>query len=122
MRNTTRLLSSTFWQTGRLPHIFPLFLSLWFALLSSVNSLGIEPTQETTPPDGKAIMLAFLKEKARELDSKFLQGVDGREQWEAGRKELREQYLEMLGLWPMPERTPLEAQVTRRLEGDEEFQ
>ena len=50
----------------------------------------------------------FLKAEALRLDGKFLDGITNREQWEARRGELRQQYLEMLGLWPMPERTPLE--------------
>src|SRR5262249_61123391 len=32
--------------------------------------------------------------------------------WQAKRPRLREQMLEMLGLWPMPERTDLKATVT----------
>ena len=63
----------------------------------------------------------FLKQEARRLDAKFLDGITNKAQWEARRGELRQQYLEMLGLWPMPERTPLEAKVTGVLERDEGF-
>jgi hypothetical protein len=38
--------------------------------------------------------------------------------WEARRKHLREQILVGTGLWPMPERTPLNARVFGKIEGD----
>jgi cephalosporin-C deacetylase-like acetyl esterase len=63
----------------------------------------------------------FLKAEAVRLDSKFLDGITNREQFEARRPELRQQYLEMLGLWPWPERTPLEAKVTGTIEREEGF-
>jgi cephalosporin-C deacetylase-like acetyl esterase len=66
-------------------------------------------------------MLAFLKEEATRLDAQFLEGVTNRAQWEARRPELRQQYLEMLGLWPLPERTRLNARVTGVIERDEGF-
>lgn len=63
----------------------------------------------------------FLKQEALRLDAQFLDGVTNKSQWEARRTDLRQQYLEMLGLWPMPERTPLQAQVTGVIERDEGF-
>src|SRR5208283_2107801 len=36
--------------------------------------------------------------------------------WEARRPQLHQQYLEMLGLWPLPSRTPLHATVTGTFE------
>jgi dipeptidyl aminopeptidase/acylaminoacyl peptidase len=36
-------------------------------------------------------------------------------------RSLRQQYFEMLGLWPLPERTPLNAQITGVLEREEGF-
>jgi dienelactone hydrolase len=66
-------------------------------------------------------MLNSLKQEAMRLDATFLDGVASREQWEARRPELKQQYLEMLGLWPMPERTPLQPEITGALERDEGF-
>ena len=64
---------------------------------------------------------AFLKQEAARLDSKFLEGITNRQQWEARRAQLHQEYMEMLGLWPMPERTPLNAQVTDTIEREEGF-
>jgi dienelactone hydrolase len=63
----------------------------------------------------------FLRNEAVRLDAQFLAGIANRQQWEARRPELRREYLEMLGLWPLPERTPLNAQVTGTLVRDEGF-
>ena len=67
------------------------------------------------------MMGRFLKEESLRLDATFLAGITNRQQWEARRPELRAQYLEMLGLSPLPERTPLEAHVTGILEREEGF-
>ena len=69
----------------------------------------------------QSMMNAFLKQEALRLDAKFLDGITNRQQWEARRPELRQQYLEMLGLWPLPERTPLQPQVTGTIEREEGF-
>jgi dienelactone hydrolase len=71
--------------------------------------------------EGQAMIEAFLRQEAVRLDAQFLDGVTNREQWEARRPELRRQYFEMLGLWPLPERTPLHAQVTGTIEREEGF-
>jgi dienelactone hydrolase len=68
-----------------------------------------------------AMLHAFLKQEAARLDGQFLEGITNMAQWEARRPELHRQYLEMLGLWPLPERTPLQARVTGVLERDEGF-
>src|SRR6185436_7723519 len=73
------------------------------------------------PSEGEAMMRAFLKAEAIRLDSTFLEGVTNREQWEQRRPRARQEYLEMLGLWPLPERTALNAQVTGVLEREEGF-
>lgn len=74
-----------------------------------------------TNPAAQTMIQNFLKAEALRLDGKFLSGVTNREQWEAQRGQLHQQYLEMLGLWPLPERTPLEATVTGTLEREEGF-
>jgi len=63
----------------------------------------------------------FLRREAARLDSKFLEGITNRQQWEAKRPQLRQDYLENLGLWPMPERTPLEPKITGVIDRAEGF-
>jgi len=84
------------------------------------NSFASEPAGVTNA-EAQAMIQSFLHHEALRLDAQFLDGITNRAQWEARRPELRQQYLEMLGLWPLPERTPLNAQVTGILEREEGF-
>ncbi len=63
-----------------------------------------------------AMIEDHLSREAAKLGRRGLEETQSRESWEAKRPELKIQYLEMLGLWPMPERTPLKATVTGTLE------
>lgn len=98
--------------------------SLLAALLCSLSAGPVsaaDPGIDATNHAAQAMMESFLAADARRLDATFLEGVSNRTSWEARRAELRAQYLEMLGLWPLPERTPLQARVTGTLERDEGF-
>lgn len=97
----------------------PSFVGLAF-LLSRFACCGADDNV-TNNSAGTVMLHAFLKQEAVRLDDRFLEGVTNKAQWEARRAELRQQYLEMLGLWPSPERTPLQAKVTGVLERDEGF-
>ena len=44
--------------------------------------------------------------------------IASREQWQARAREIREQVLVSCGLWPMPEKTPLQPQVFGKIERD----
>lgn len=83
-------------------------LSITMIVLTSL-SLGY-PADE--PSLGQRMIENFMRSEALRLDANFLAGVNTKEDWERLRPALREQYLEMLGLWPLPDRTPLEAKVT----------
>ena len=71
--------------------------------------------------EGQSQIEDYLRQHAVRLDAQFLQGIQTREQWEQRRPALVREYLEMLGLWPLPERTPLEAKVTGAIEREEGF-
>lgn len=53
----------------------------------------------------------FRSETAR-IEARPLAGIDSADAWKARRPELRRALLEMLGLWPEPERGDLEARIT----------
>src|SRR6185295_887294 len=92
--------------------------SLLFVFLSVVSG---NLTAAAPASEGEAAMRTFLRAEAVRLDSKFLDGITNRQSWDATRPALHRQYLEMLGLWPIPERTPLNAQITGTLERSEGF-
>src|SRR5262249_61183800 len=59
--------------------------------------------------------------KPRDLNDKdfFLKVPASKEVWEARRKEVREQVLVALGLWPMPEKTPLNPVIHGKIDRDD---
>jgi len=60
----------------------------------------------------------YLAREAEKLDATLLDGISSRQQWEKLRPKYEQEYFYMLGLWPMPEKTPLAATITRTLERD----
>jgi acetyl esterase/lipase len=55
----------------------------------------------------------YFRDEVARIQRKPLLGIDSGESWKARRAELQRQALEMLGLWPLPERNPLHADVRK---------
>jgi dienelactone hydrolase len=70
---------------------------------------GAEPEK---PPPGDAMIERYLQKETERLSQRFLDGAKTREEWETRKPRLRQEYFDMLGLWPMPEKTPLQATIT----------
>jgi hypothetical protein len=79
------------------------------ALLLAVSPLGAQP-QKPLPGDGP--IEKFLQEDTRSLGGRFLDGAKTLQEWKARLPHLKREYLDMLGLWPPPEKTPLKATTT----------
>ncbi len=67
---------------------------------------------------GDEMIQSYLAREADRLDEAFTQDFASREHWETRRPQYHQEYLHMLGLWPMPEKNPLKATITGTLEGD----
>ena len=65
---------------------------------------------------GEEAVRRYLAARAAELEREFLPGISTAADFEKIRPSLREDFFDMLGLKPMPERTPLKATITGRLE------
>jgi dienelactone hydrolase len=78
--------------------------------------------QEYAPPDrdapGDRMIQAYLDRQSGRIEADFLRGVRSQADWERLRPQYQEEYFYMLGLWPMPEKTPLHATVTGTLRGE----
>ena len=61
---------------------------------------------------GDAVIESHLTLEASRLSERIHEGADSKEEWEAKRSELKREFFDMLGLWPLPERTPLNAKIT----------
>ena len=67
---------------------------------------------------GDVMIEKYLAAEVARISKKELDGATTREEWEKRRPRLKQEYFEMLGLWPLPEKTPLKAAVTGTVEGD----
>lgn len=98
----------------------PSFSSLlaWAILFSRTLGLAAQPFE---PPDAKEpgdkMIQDYLGREAERLDERFLENIKTAADWNRALSSLKEQYFYMLGLAPMPERTPLQPVVTGTLDG-----
>jgi len=65
---------------------------------------------------GDTMIQEYLRQATETIESDFLGPIKSAEDWTRACPRFREEYLDMLGLWPLPARTPLHATVTRTLE------
>jgi cephalosporin-C deacetylase-like acetyl esterase len=95
-------------------HLFrsAMFIAIGFALFAT----KIANAQEYGEPDrdspGDAMIQAYLKREAAALDAKYADDLVPADQWNAKRKQYLDEYYYMLGLSPMPEKTPLRPVIT----------
>ncbi len=74
------------------------------------------------PPDrgepGDLMIQQYLDRQTEKIHGTFMKNVTSAEDWQHRRAEYEKQYYYMLGLWPVPERTPLRATITGTYAGD----
>jgi dienelactone hydrolase len=73
--------------------------------------------QDSKP--GDAAIRRYLTADAERLSRRFMDGATKLEDWEQRKPRLKQEYLDMLGLWPLPEKTPLNAKVTGSVDNGE---
>lgn len=95
----------------------PFFVAVSFVLITD-QAVAQEYGQADRDEPGDAMIQAYLRDQAARLTDAFAEDVASPEEWRSRLPRYREEYLYMLGLWPLPERTPLKATVTGTLEGD----
>src|SRR5262245_28316229 len=71
------------------------------------------PLAEKTPDE---MIHAYLAAQVKRIDARFMDGAKSKAEWDAARPRLKREFLDMLGLDPPPEKTPLKATVTGTLE------
>ena len=93
---------------------FLVLLGLALPALCAAQEYG--PTDREQP--GDEMIQAWLRQETSRLEARFTEDLRSREDWERERPRYREEYLHMLGLAPLPEKTPLHATVTGTLAED----
>jgi hypothetical protein len=68
---------------------------------------------------GERLLDAYFRRETRRLADACLADVKTRADWERQRPELRRQFLEMMGLWPLPSRTDLRPVITGKVVTDQ---
>src|SRR3989454_12839212 len=87
------------------------------AAISAVVALcSYHALAQETPAQRHEMATNQLKRLAAEMSVRCLAEVHSVDDWKKQRPGLRRQLLEMLGLDPLPARTPLKAQITGRLD------
>jgi hypothetical protein len=80
--------------------------------------LGCVASAAEPKPDlsrGERLVDGYFRRQTQRIADACLADIKTRQDWEIGRSELRRQFLEMMGLWPMPARTDLKPVVTGKI-------
>ena len=95
-----------------------LFRLLCLLLLLPVSLQGQGPDEIDTTR-GDQMLANYFQLRTAALEDRFLEGINSKEDWLAKRPQYVKQLHEMLGLDPMPTRTPLNATVTGTTDHEE---
>jgi dienelactone hydrolase len=91
-------------------------------LISFING-QIARGQAYGKPDrdqpGDEMIQEYLSSVTKEIYGNFLEEAETVEDWKKLRPRYKEEYFYMLGLWPMPKKTPLKATITGTLQGND---
>src|SRR6266853_1241073 len=87
------------------------FLLLMWFLTASAFAADKPDTRH-----GDEMIDKYLANLTKEVGGRLLDGAKTRDEWEKKLPRLRREYLDMLGLYPLPEKTPLHATVTGTVE------
>ncbi len=64
------------------------------------------------PPNADVRIHEYLTAETNRLSDQFMDGAQTRAAWDAKRPQLQRELHEMLGLWPLPAKSPLKATIT----------
>lgn len=83
-------------------------------LLPALSSWATEPPSPTER--GDRLLDAYFRSQTKAIADSCLADVKTKADWEKQRPELRRQFLEMMGLWPLPPRTDLKTVIAGKTE------
>ena len=93
------------------------------AILLPVLTIDAVAASKAKPEDWAALgdprLEDYFRAETAMLSERCLADIRSLEDWQARRGEYRRQLQEMLGLWPMPERTDLKPVITGKLEQED---
>lgn len=90
-------------------------------ILACNHLLAADRPAATPAPElarGQKMLEAYLKRQTQRISDACLADIKTREDWEKKRPELRRQFFDMMGLWPLPHRTDLKPVITGKIDAD----
>lgn len=90
-----------------------LLMSLWH------SGAGQPYDRPDSAEPGDKMIQDYLRQESGKIEEHFLEGIHSAQQWQQIRPRFRQEYFEMLGLWPLPEKTDLHPVITRHLDRGE---
>ena len=96
----------------------PLFILVVTLAAPLTGLAGPKASQSQPAEPGDAMIHDYLSRLAVQLDAGFLPTLPKADEWDKVRSQWKQEYLYMMGLWPVPERTPLNVVVAGTLQGD----
>jgi cephalosporin-C deacetylase-like acetyl esterase len=97
--------------SASLRSLVPAFLVVaWFSVPARA--------QTPKPTEGDKQIDKYLADETDRIERRVLDGAATLAEWQQRRPRLRQEYFYMLGLWPLPEKTPLKATVTGSIDHD----
>lgn len=97
---------------------FAAVLSAVFCLsLTNISAQSYGEADRESP--GDSMVQEYLRQATVTVEADFFDSVQSLAEWTEQRPVLMEEYYEMLGLWPLPKKTPLHATITGTVEGDD---
>lgn len=94
-------------------HVTILALALLGAASNSAFAQAYGEPDRGSP--GDLMIQDYLRLAAEQIEANFLKDIKSAEDWQQAKPRLRREYFDMLGLWPLPDKTPLHAAVPRTL-------
>jgi dienelactone hydrolase len=87
-------------------------------LAFTFSGLRTRGQERLIPPKGDGMIEQFLAGEVERISRRVFEASSSPPVWKAIRPRLKRELFQMLGLWPIPERTPLEAAVTGKVQRD----
>jgi cephalosporin-C deacetylase-like acetyl esterase len=90
-------------------------LAIFVLLLNPALLPAAAPPPVSFTAHGDQLLAHYFRTQAKRIGESALANIRTRADWEKARPELHRQFLDMLGLWPLPKRTDLHATITGRI-------
>src|SRR5438445_183572 len=94
-----------------------LLLAALFLPLAVLPLPAADPPKDDTAR-GDKMRDAYFRREVKRIADASLADIKTKADWEKKRPELHRQFLEMLGLWPLPAKTDLKATITGTIDAD----